>query len=172
MWCIPARFPWLGSVRSLELPSPSTALITVLSMWLVNQGLGFTIRHYPWTLTTFAWGPVLALGAILVMLLASVKPKLSQQGLTGYGVWLATSLVAGFGVYELVIWLACIVLGGCDSFTPPILWGIFQGNATWAIALIGIHSVLVWQTLQLSKRHANGISTQNHLDAPIRSVRP
>ncbi|NJM64780.1 MAG: hypothetical protein HC851_03475 [Acaryochloris sp. RU_4_1] len=141
-------------------------------MWLVNQGLGFTIRHYPWTLTTFAWGPVLALGAILVMLLASVKPKLSQQGLTGYGVWLATSLVAGFGVYELVIWLACIVLGGCDSFTPPILWGIFQGNATWAIALIGIHSVLVWQTLQLSKRHANGISTQNHLDAPIRSVRP
>ncbi|MEQ8963432.1 MAG: hypothetical protein RLP02_36930 [Coleofasciculus sp. C2-GNP5-27] len=141
-----------GAIAGATLPR-RRALVTVMSMWLANQVLGFTIHQYPWTLSTFAWGLVLGVGAVVVTLLASLKLKLSKNDLTAYGAWLGIALVIGFGVYELTIWLACLVLGGCDSFTLPILWGIFQGNAIWAISLTAIHSLLVWDTLRLCQRN-------------------
>ncbi|MFB2835960.1 hypothetical protein [Floridanema evergladense] len=141
-----------GAIAGSTLPR-RRALATVMTVWLVNQVLGFGFRQYPWTITTFAWGLVLALGAILVTLLASLKLKLTQNALTTYCSWLGIALIAGFAVYQLTIWLACFVLGGCDSFTLPILWGIFQGNAIWGISLTTIHSLLVWDNLRLSQRH-------------------
>jgi len=144
-----------GAIAGATLPR-RRALTTVASIWLVNQVLGFGIRQYPWTLSTLSWGLVLGLGAVWVMLFASLKFKLSQNSLSAYGAWLGIALVAGFGIYELTIWLASFVLGGSDSFTLPILWGIFQENTLWTISLIAIHSLLVWDTLRLGQR--NGAS--------------
>jgi hypothetical protein len=72
-----------GAIAGATLPR-RRALVTVVSIWLVNQVLGFGIRQYPWTLSTFAWGLVLGLGAVLVMLLASLKLKLTQNGFSAY----------------------------------------------------------------------------------------
>ena len=59
------------------------AIAAMLAVWLVNQFVGFTIRHYPIDFTTIAWGCVLgALG------LASWLPaRLVYERLSG---WMST----------------------------------------------------------------------------------
>ena len=41
------------------------ALILILLVCLANQLVGFTVLHYPWTLSTFTWGVVLGAVAVL-----------------------------------------------------------------------------------------------------------
>lgn len=134
-----------GIIAGSTLPRRK-AITVLLTMWLVNQLLGFTVRHYPWTFSTFAWGWVMGIGAVLATLLASVKPKFSQKRLSGHLLWLGTMLLTGYIFYELVIWLAGFALGAVEGFTLPILWGIFVGNAMWALALTLIHGIIAWRT--------------------------
>jgi hypothetical protein len=137
----------VGAIAGSTLPR-RRALQVILSMWFVNQLLGFTVRQYPWTLSTFVWGPILLLGAVLSGVLAWQKPRFSQRGFTGYSAWLTFALVAGFVVYQLVIAIASLGMGGLEHFTPQIVWDVFRGNAIWAIALTIVHSVLVWDHLR------------------------
>ncbi|MUL37873.1 hypothetical protein [Gloeocapsopsis dulcis] len=132
-----------GAIAGATLPR-RRALTVIFSMWFINQLLGFTVRQYPWTLSTVAWGPVLLLGAVLAGLLGNQKPAVSQRGFTGYGIWLSIALMVGFVAYQAVIGLASLVLGGIENFTLPIVWDVFVGNMVWAIALIGIHCILIW----------------------------
>ncbi|MBW4553571.1 MAG: hypothetical protein KME35_21025 [Aphanocapsa sp. GSE-SYN-MK-11-07L] len=126
------------------------AIATAMTMWLVNQMLGFTLHHYPLTLSTFAWGFVLGLGTLLVTLLASMNPPFAQNQTIGHYQWLGIAFAVGFILYELVIWLAGLALGGGEGFTLPILGGILMGNAVWAIALSSIHALWVWGVVKHS----------------------
>jgi hypothetical protein len=139
-----------GAIAGATLPR-YRAFMVILSMWFVNQLLGFTLRQYPWTLSTFAWGFVMLLGTVLTTLLALQKPAFSQRKFAGYGAWLGISLALGFVLYQAVIGLASLGLGGIESFTIPVLWSVLQGNALWATAIGIIHSLFVLDILKRQK---------------------
>jgi hypothetical protein len=139
-----------GAIAGITL-SRRKAMFIILSMWLINQGLGFTIRQYPWTPTTFAWGVVMLLGAAIATSLAFFVTQDQAKGLPTYLGQVGVTLVGGYVVYELVIWLAGFTLGGVSGFTLSILWQIFVGNAVWAMVLAGIYSVLVWRAMRLRR---------------------
>ena len=63
----------IGVLAGTTLPR-RRALTVLLTMWFVNQLLGFTVRGYPYTVSTFAWGGVMLLRATLAVLLASLRP--------------------------------------------------------------------------------------------------
>lgn len=130
--------------------SRNKAITMVLTMWLINQILGFTIHQYPLTFNTFVWGGVLGLGALLATIFASLKPRFVASELKNHCLWLGTALIGGYIVYELTILLAGFFLGGLESFTLPILWSIFIGNAIWGIPLALGHGFLMGQLIKKS----------------------
>lgn len=131
----------IGVLAGTTLPR-RRALTVLLTMWFVNQLLGFTVRGYPYTVSTFAWGGVMLLGAILAVLLASRRPAFHHTPLR-HGLWLTLSLLLGFCLYELVIWLGGLALGGVHGFTLSVLAEILLGNALWGGGLAAVHGGLV-----------------------------
>jgi len=62
-----APFTAFGAAAALTL-SRRDALVLVMSVWLANQLVGFTLLHYPWTANAFAWGGALGVVAVLATL--------------------------------------------------------------------------------------------------------
>src|SRR5947209_18388535 len=48
------------------------ALLVVAASWLVNQGIGFGVLHYPIDATTMAWGIVIGTAALTATRVASI----------------------------------------------------------------------------------------------------
>ena len=143
----------IGVLAGTTLPR-RRALMVLLTMWLVNQLLGFTVRGYPYTASTFAWGGVMLLGATLAVLLSSVRSAFSHNQ-PRHGLWLALSLLLGFILYELVIWLGGLVLGGVHGFTLSMLAEVLLGNALWGAGLAVIHGALVQRWIRLKDAISN-----------------
>ncbi len=131
----------VGVLAGTTLPR-RRALTVLLTMWCVNQFLGFTMRGYPYAVSTFAWGGVMLLGATLAVCLASVRPAFDHDQ-RHHGRWLALSLFLGFAIYELVIWLGGLALGGVHGFTLRVLGEILLGNVLWGGGLAAVHWALV-----------------------------
>lgn len=127
----------IGVLVGTTLPR-RRALTVLLTLWCVNQFLGFTVRGYPYTVSTFAWGGVMLLGAALAVLLASLRPAFHHAP-PRHGLWLALSLLLGFALYEWVIWLGGLALGGVHGFTLSVLAEILLGNALWGGGLAAVH---------------------------------
>ncbi|MEO0491062.1 MAG: hypothetical protein AAFZ49_16135 [Cyanobacteria bacterium J06659_2] len=144
----------IGILAGATLPRRK-AVVVLLAMWLVNQLLGFTVRGYPYTVSTFTWGGVMLIGALLAVLLVSTRPPFRQDPI-GYSLWSSGCLILGFCLYELVIWLAGFALGGVHGFTLAMLWQIFLGNALWAVMLSGVHGVLAWRHGAPARATADG----------------
>ena len=131
----------IGVLAGATLPR-RRALMVLLTMWFVNQFLGFTVRGYPYTASTFAWGGIMLLGATLAVLLSSGRSAFSHNQ-TRHGLWLFLSLLLGFVVYQSVIWLGGLLLGGVHGVTLSVLGEILLGNALWGGGLALIHWGLV-----------------------------
>ncbi|BAC89916.1 hypothetical protein [Gloeobacter violaceus] len=130
----------LGVTAGLTLPR-SVALRVIGAVWLANQLLGYTLHAYPRTPQSFAWGFILGLGAVAVTLVAS-RAVSWRGGLQRLEVPTAAWVtVVGFCIYEGLILLASLALGGLESFTPAIVGGIFLTNALWAAGLLGLHAL-------------------------------
>lgn len=127
------------------------AIFTIFSLWLVNQAIGFTLRQYPWTLSTLAWGGVMLLGAIIATILTAIRTQTHQKGALYFLGQIGVTLVSSYLIYELIIWLAGFILGGVSEFTPSILWQIFMGNAIWAMGLTSIYCLLIWRLMRFAK---------------------
>lgn len=139
-------FVCLGVIAGMTLPR-RRALVTATTIWFANQLFGYTLHHYPRTFNTAAWGLVLLVGTLLVTLLASHKPLFRQGKVLHHYLRLSGMLVVGFVLFELVIVLAGLFLGGVSGFTPPILWGIFASSAIWLAGLTIAHGFLVWDKI-------------------------
>ncbi len=123
------------------------ALITVTSIWFANQLYGFTIRQYPRTFESFAWGLVMGLGTLLITWLITLQPKFSRRSFRGYLLWLAISVVGGYAIYQGSIVLIAQLMGG-HGFSVTILWQIFLKDTVWAVVLSAIYSSLIWLVIQ------------------------
>ena len=124
-------------------------IISSMIIWLVNQLYGFTIREYPQTLESFTWGLVMALGTLLVTIIASLKPKFIEDKIWRYYLWLSASLVIGYVLFEGIILLsATLMLGSSHGLTVGVLGRIFVKNMVWAIALTFLHGLLIWNGIK------------------------
>ncbi|UFP94752.1 hypothetical protein [Gloeobacter morelensis] len=131
----------LGVTAGLTLPR-SLALRVVGTIWLANQVLGYTLHNYPRTADSFLWGLILGLGAAAVTLAATGTARHRGPLSRRWALTAAWVTVAGFCIYEGIILLASLALGGLESFTPAIVGGLFLTNTLWAGGLLGLHALL------------------------------
>lgn len=132
-------FAAFAAAAALTL-SRRDALRLTVAVWLANQVLGYAVLKYPWTANSFAWGAVLGAAALLTTVAArGVALRLAGRS---YGVLALATLLAGFTVYEGVLFAVAIAwLGGTESFTLLIVGRIFSVNMVALIGLYALHRV-------------------------------
>ncbi|MGB9645318.1 MAG: hypothetical protein WCB44_09385 [Stellaceae bacterium] len=130
-------FAAFGAAAALTL-SRRDALILILSVWLANQFVGFTVLGYPWTASTFAWG--VALGAVAVFATLAGQWTIRRLAKTARAVSFAATFSVTFVVYEAVLFaVAVALLGGTEDFTGEILGRIFAINAAAFVGLLTLN---------------------------------
>ena len=111
------------------------ALLLILLVWLANQLVGFILLDYPWTATTFAWGAVLGIVAILATLAGQWMAKRFAD--TVRSVRFATTFLVAFAVYEAALFaISATLLGGTEIYTLAIQGRIFVINAAAFVGLL------------------------------------
>jgi hypothetical protein len=123
---------------SALLFQPRAAVGAVLTVWLMNQIVGFSFLHYPTNASTIAWG--FALGLMGLLSLGAAFLVLSRLG--GF-VGMLAGFLAAFVVYEEAIYIICVASGtGVGSFTGPIVTRIFLINAVSFGCLLAARELL------------------------------
>ena len=131
------------------------ALLLIVLVWLANQVVGFTLLGYPWDASTFAWGAVLCVAAILATLAGrGIAGRLANAGRAFTAT--ATFLVA-FAVYEATLFVvSATLLGGTEIYTAAIQGRIFVINAAAFVGLLVLHRLA--SSVGLVNRPAVGLS--------------
>ncbi|NJK48035.1 succinyl transferase OpgC [Candidatus Gracilibacteria bacterium] len=122
------------------------AIATAIVIWFVNQLYGYTIRQYPQTFESFAWGLLMGAGTLAVCLVSTIRPRFSHKDWKGHLLWLGLALVSGYILFQGSVILA-IELSGRHGLTEAILWRIFVKDASWAIALSLVHRLIAWLSM-------------------------
>lgn len=149
-----APFAAFGAAAALTLSRRDALLVTV-ALWLANQLTGFLVLGYPWTLNSLAWGPAIAIAAVLGTLSAQwVVGRLAQashvvQALGGF--------LLAFCVYEVAIFVASAAgLGAIEMYALAILGRVFVTNVA---ALAGLYALnRLGATLGLRRRAVASVS--------------
>ena len=137
-------FVALGVMAAATMPRGRAAL-TVGGVWLANQALGFTVLGYPHTPSTFAWGGALGVAGLAAMLAASLL--VGRGGVSALR--LVTAFVAGFAVYEGLLFAFALAAGGLETFAPPIVARIAANEGVWLAGLAAVHLLLTWRAPRL-----------------------
>jgi hypothetical protein len=142
----------LGSL-ALSCLAPLAALAVALSatlglrsslgvmtfVWLLNQAIGFTVFHFPRTPDSFGRGLAMGIAALLITIVArAVMQRLSSQRAP---VCLTLAFVVTFTVFETVLWVASLALGGREMFTLPIVMEIAFVNGAWLIGIVALNEI-------------------------------
>jgi hypothetical protein len=126
-------FAAFAVIAAAQLPLRQ-ALLVVVGAWLVNQGIGFGVLHYPIDATTMLWGLAIGAAALAGTLAASIVLRASSRWPAPPALTLA--LVGTYAVYELVLLAATPMLGGAASFTAAIVARIGLTSMAWLIGLV------------------------------------
>jgi hypothetical protein len=117
----------------------SRAVAMVAAVWLVNQALGFCALGYPFDGMTVAWGGLIGLAA-LAATVATAGILAREWPLA---VRLVASFAAAFFVYEAVLFLAALGLGGAQNFTADIVAKLALSDLCWLVGIaIARHGLL------------------------------
>lgn len=110
------------------------ALLVVTGAWLVNQTIGFGIRHYPVDASTIAWGFVIGAAALAATAAAAAVLRALPQ--TRWPLALGVALVCAYGAYEIALFAATPFHGGAGAFTPAIVGRLGLLSVGWLIGLV------------------------------------
>ena len=135
------------------------AIAIALTLWFINQTIGFTIRGYPQTSVAFTWGVLMGMGTLLVVTWASWRPTLGQHQWIGHLLWMAIAILGGFVLYQGLIVLASPVLADGHWMGWDIVVRLFIKQLSWAGAIALCHTLLI-------KRTMNRASSSSSLSAP------
>jgi hypothetical protein len=137
------------------------ALLLVMLVWLANQLVGFIFLDYPWTASTFAWGAVLGIEAILATLAGQWIAKRFAD--TSRSVRFVATFLIAFAVYEAALFaVSATLLGGTEIYTAAIQGRIFVINAAAFAGLLVLNHLAAsvglvdrpTTTLAMTERHA------------------
>jgi hypothetical protein len=132
-------FAAFAVIAAAQLPLRQ-ALPVVVGAWLINQGIGFGLLHYPVDATTMLWGLVIGAAALAGALAASRVLRASSRWPVPLALTLA--LVCSYAAYELVLFAATPVLGGGASFTVTIVARIGLTSMAWMIGLVATCEII------------------------------
>jgi hypothetical protein len=132
-------FAAFGAAAALTMQRRD-ALLLVAAIWLANQVVGFTVLDYPLTASTFVWGAVLGVVAVLTTAAAqSIAGRLDERGRL---VVLVAAFAGGFIVYEGCLYLVSATwLGGSEIFVPAIVTRILEINAAVFVGLLALSRI-------------------------------
>ena len=126
-----------ASAAALSL-SRRDALMLIVLVWLANQLVGFTLLGYPWDASTFAWGAVLGVVAILATLASrwiAGRFAKARRAFTA-----TATFLAAFAVYEAALFaVSATMLGGTEIYTLAIQGRVFAINAAAFVGLLALH---------------------------------
>jgi len=119
------------------------AIAVAVTLWLVNQVIGFGLRGYPLSATAFTWGALMGIGTLLAVTFAAIRPGFSQSSWAGHWLWVAIALIGGFGLFQGLIMLVYPVMGDGHFMDWAIVVKIFATQARWAGATALCHGALL-----------------------------
>ncbi|MDY7024391.1 MAG: hypothetical protein SWJ54_24090 [Cyanobacteriota bacterium] len=123
------------------------AVGVALSIWFVNQAIGFGVRGYPLTPVAFTWGALMGIGTVLAVMVASMRLGMNPNSWLGYGRGIVIATVLGFAVYQSVILFAFPVLADGHLMGWGIVGKLFLKHLMWAGGITIFHSLLLWRTV-------------------------
>ena len=125
-------FAALATVAAFTLRGRD-AIALVLSVWLVNQLVGFGLMHYPLLPSTFAWGAAIGVAALAALAAAGSLKQLRLPA----AIALPLALLAAYGAYELALFGTSLLLAsGPGAFAPAVVARLFAINAVAFGALL------------------------------------
>jgi hypothetical protein len=116
------------------------ALLVVAGAWLVNQGIGFGVHHYPVDANTLLWGVTIGLAALAATAAAAAVLEALPRSHTALA--LAAAWLCAYGAYEIVLFAATPFLGGAGSFTAAIVGRLALLSAIWLIGLVAVCKIV------------------------------
>lgn len=123
------------------------ALLAVGAAWLVNQGIGFGVLHYPVDAGTILWGFVIGAAALAATAVSTVILRALPR--TGSPVALGCALIGAYAAYELVLFAATPFLGGEGDFTVAIVGRLTVLSVLWLVGLVAACEVFRLLTSRL-----------------------
>ena len=131
--------PFVGvAVVAAATLSKRQATATIAVLWLSNQLAGFGLLGYPTTGYVVGWG--LAIGAAAMAALFGAR-RVTAGGADTVATPVAFGL--GFVLFEGLLLLFALAVGGIETFTPEIVGAILLNDAIWCAGLFLLHAVLV-----------------------------
>ena len=129
-------FVGVAVVAAATLTRPQ-AIITVAVLWLTNQLVGFGLLGYPATSYAVGWGLAIG-GAVMAAFFGA------RQVTAGGADPVATPVAFGLGfvLFEGLLLLFALAVGGVDTFTPEIVVAILLNDAIWCVGLFLLHAFL------------------------------
>jgi hypothetical protein len=133
-------FAAFAATAALTLSRRDT-LVSISLVWFGNQLLGFAVLGYPWTASTFEWGIVLGVVAILATLVSrQVAVRLTTAP------WVVSSAVTflvALMVYEAALFaISALWLGGTEDYTAAIQGRIFAINVAAFTAFLVLNRLI------------------------------
>ena len=138
-----AAFACMGGVTL----SRRRAIGVALSIWFVNQAIGFGVRGYPLTTVAFTWGTLMGIGTLLAAMITSWRPVMNQQSWMGYVRGMAIAILLGFAVYQGLILFAFPFLADGHLMGWEVVGKLFVKHLIWASGITIVHSLLLWRTI-------------------------
>jgi hypothetical protein len=154
-WMMILTLAVIGATLTLSCVTPFAALAVALGgtvgvraslrivmvVWLANQIVGFVFFHFPHTANTFLWGIAIGGAALLTAIFASVVTKYGSNWATPLRLGIA--LVVAFGVYEMALLTAAVLLGGLESFRPAIVAQLAFINVLSLAGMVVLNEIVV-----------------------------
>jgi hypothetical protein len=153
IWVMILTMAVIGGTFALSCITPFAALAVALGgtvglraslrimtvVWFANQAVGFGFFHFPRTPNTFLWGVAIGGAAFMTTIAASVimKYALSRAAPLRLGV----ALLLSFGVYEMTLLAAAVLLGGLETFRPALVAQLAFINAVSFVGIVALNEV-------------------------------
>lgn len=131
-------FAALAALAAVTLPTRQATML-LGAMWLVNQGIGFTLLSYPHDGQAVAWGAIIGVAAFAGLGAAKVSFGAEARLISLRSVMaLAASIIA----YQLVMFIGAYALDGFASSTAEIVATVARNDIMWFAGLAGMRIVL------------------------------
>jgi hypothetical protein len=155
VWTVVLTLAAIGGSLALSCVTPFAALAVALGgtvglraslravtvVWFANQIVGFVFFHFPMTANTFLWGIAIGLAAIVTTIVGSVVMKYAASAPSPFR--LAVSLLLTFGVYEMMLLAAALLLGGLENFKPAIIAQLAIIEVASLVGMIVLNEIAV-----------------------------
>lgn len=134
-----APFAAIAALAALKMDRTSGLALVVVA-WLANQAIGFAVLDYPHTASTYAWGLVIGVAAVIGFAAARAITSAEKAPLlTG-----VAAFAASFVFYQTGLYAVSFILGGSEyAFSLEVVGYVLRVNVVAFAGLLILHRAAV-----------------------------